>query len=278
MEKKNVTKQQLTNYIKRLGGILVGFAAAERWEERGEVAEDYQPRSLWSQAETVIVIGVPISLPIIETTPSINYAELYNTTNVFLDQIAYRTSAYLVERGHGAIFLPRDGYSNIEALIEKPISSFSHVWSAYYAGLGTIGYNHLVLNPTYGPRVRYVSIFTNLRLAADKILEKDLCINCKLCQKICPSQAFRDNPVHLVAHMDKKACALYHAELKQRGCYPCGVCAKVCPIGADREVYGSKNRGKLYLEEKSALLEETVINKQYKAWQHIRSHGIKVNG
>ena len=37
----------------------------------------FRPRSIWPEAKTVIVIGLPVSLPILETAPSIWYHELY---------------------------------------------------------------------------------------------------------------------------------------------------------------------------------------------------------
>ena len=267
----SITKEQITRYGKKLGATLVGYAPVSRWDEYGEVEEDYRPAAIWPEAKTVIVLGVPVSLPIIETTPSINYAELYNTTNNLLDQMSYQLSVYLTEKGHGSIFLPRDGYGDINVLIRKPLSSFSHVFAAKYAGLGTIGYNHLLLNSKYGPRVRYVSIFTDLEVSPDQVIEKDLCINCKICQKLCPSSAFSNNENGLIAIMDKKACACYHSELKHEHRYPCGVCAKVCPIGEDRKIFKSMS-SKLYLEEKEALLKDPN-DLRYKRWVHIRKHG-----
>lgn len=266
-------KQIIVEYARNLGANLVGFAPVSRWAEFNEVEETYRPEAIWAQAKTVIVLGLPVLLPILETTPSINYVELYNTTNTMLDQIAYRLSVYLNDNGFASIFLPRDGYGTIDILVKKPVASFGHVYAAKYAGLGTVGYNHTLLNEKYGPRVRYVSIFTELDIEGDAVIEKDLCINCRICQKLCPSQAFTPREGSVIANMDKVACAKHHAKLRDEERYPCGICIKVCPVGQDRKLYNS-NDMKLYLDEKEAI-KSNPDDPRYRAWVHARSHGSK---
>ncbi|WP_378953563.1 epoxyqueuosine reductase [Pelosinus sp. sgz500959] len=266
-------KQQIVEYAKGMGASLVGFAPLERWKESNEVHPSYHPDGIWSEAKTVIVLGVPILLPILETTPSINYVEQYDTSNVMLDQIAYRLAIYLNDLGHASIFLPRDGYGNIEILIDKPVAAFSHVYAGKYAGLGTIGYNNTLLNEKYGPRVRYVSVFTDLSLPGDSLVEKELCNGCRVCQKLCPSRAFTTRDNEVVAKMDKVACARYHADLKHENRYPCGICIKVCHVGKDRQLYKSNNI-KLYLEEKEAI-QKNPDDPRYRGWVHCRTHGSK---
>lgn len=266
-------KKQITDYARSLGASLVGFAPVSRWGEFNEVNEEYRPEAVWSQAKTVIVLGIPILLPILETTPSINYVELYNTTNIMLDQIAYRLSVYLNDKGFASIFLPRDGYGTIDILVKKPVASFGHVYAAKYAGLGTVGYNHTLLNEKYGPRVRYVSVFTELKLEGDEVIDKDLCINCRICQKLCPSQAFTPRDGSIIADMDKVACAKHHAKLRDEERYPCGICIKVCPVGQDRKLYKSHDV-KRYLDEKTTIANDPE-DPRYREWVHARQHGSK---
>lgn len=270
---KTISKKEVINYVHDLGADLVGFAPVSRWQEFNDVEEAYRPQSIWPETKTVIVLGVPVLLPILETTPSIHYVTLYDTTNVLLDQIAYRLAVYLNDKGYGSIFLPRDGYGDIKTLVEKPYAAFSQVFAAKYAGLGTIGYNHTLLNERYGPRVRYVAVFTQLKVEGDLVIEKDLCCKCRLCQKVCPSQAFTTREDRIIAEMDKTACAKYHATLRDENRYPCGVCIKVCPIGQDRKLYNSTD-SKLYLEEKEAL-SANPDDPRYSRWVHIRKHGSK---
>lgn len=266
-------KQEIIEYAKGFGASLVGFAPVERWKEFNEIHPSYYPDNIWPEVNTVIVLGVPILLPILETTPSINYVEQYDTSNVLLDQIAYRLAVYLNDQGHASIFLPRDGYGNIEILINKPVAAFSHVYAGKYAGLGRIGYNNTLLTKEYGPRVRYVSVFTKLGLPGDPVIEKELCSGCHVCQKLCPSQAFTTRENEVIAQMDKVACARYHADLKNESRYPCGICIKVCHVGKDRQLYNSTS-SKLYLEEKDAI-QKKPDDPRYRGWVHCRTHGSK---
>jgi O-acetylhomoserine (thiol)-lyase len=231
-------KQKIKREAKKLGMNLIGVANVERWEEYGETGRAFFPTSVWPWSRTVIVMGVQIFLPMLETTPSVVYSELYNTTNRLLDESAYKIANLLNTLGHKAFFFPRDCYGDISVLVEKPEAAFSHVLAAKYAGLGTIGVNHTLLTREYGPRVRFVSVISNADIAPDKVIEKDLCINCGLCKKNCPVGAFTAHPGALIADMNKNRCAAYHQQLKNELRYPCGVCTKVCPIGQDRKIYG----------------------------------------
>lgn len=273
--KKAASKQQIIKKACDLGASLIGFAPVYRWDEFDEVRPDYRPTALWKEARTVIVIGVPMLLPIIETTPSINYQEMYNASNSLLDQIGFRLSVYLNDLGHAAIFMPRDGYGNLEILLELPPGCFSHVFAAKYAGLGTIGYSHNLLTPEYGPRVRLVSILTNLDLPASPLQGKELCVKCGVCDRLCPSQAFTAREDVLIADMDVDACTRHHQVLRAENRWPCGICCKVCPIGADRRLYASTNLG-LYLGERAAIT-ENPDDPRYKSWVHQRRHGSSGN-
>jgi epoxyqueuosine reductase len=266
-----ITKETISELARSLGATLVGFAPASRWDEYGEVEPAYRPTAIWPAAKSVIVLGVPVLLPTLESTPSINYVELYDTANILLDQIAYRLAVYLSESGHGAIFMPRDAYGDIKILVKKPAAAFSHVFAGKYAGLGTIGYSHVLLTQKYGPRARYVSVFTSLELEPDPVIEKDLCTKCQLCRRICPSQAFTTRDDSIIADMNKKACAEHHAKLRSEHRYPCGICIKVCPVGEDRKTFGSTDL-KLYLEEKEAIA-ANPDDPRYARWVHLRRHG-----
>lgn len=256
---------------KNLGASLVKFAPASRWDEFDEVHPDYRPKSLWEKVETVIVIGVPMLLPVIESTPSINYQEMYNASNSLLDQIGFRLSVWLNDRGYPAIFMPRDGYGNLEILLDKYPGCFSHVFAGKYSGMGTIAYSHNLITPEYGPRVRMVSIFTSLKLAGDPLIETDVCTKCTVCRRLCPSQAFTTRTDSIIADMAVDSCTRYHQVLRRENRWPCGICAKVCPVGQDRKLYESTNIG-LYLKERETL-DKNPDDPNYKSWVHQRSHG-----
>ncbi|MDM7935801.1 MAG: 4Fe-4S binding protein [Methanothrix sp.] len=246
---------------------LVGVADVDRWEDppfQPWMPEEFYPRSIYPEARSVIVVGLPISLPVLETSPSIYYRELYNTVNALLDQYTYRISNLLNSVGHPSIFVPRDGYGSIGALLENPVAFFSHRHAAYLSGLGSFGLNNMILTPEYGPRVRFGSILTTAELPSDPLMELELCTRCMRCVEMCPSRALSGEgyPDGLT---DKMACAAYSARLNQRQISPCGICIKVCPVGEDRVFY---ERG-----SPSLYTDEDMFPWHHRAWRHVRSYG-----
>lgn len=168
MNIKNL-KNEILDKCKTLGIPVVGFAPVERWENPPKelpntffewIPAEFWPHSICPEAKTVIVIGLPVALPIVETVPSIYYCELYEIVNAALDLKAYEIGNFLIEKGYPSIYLPRDCYGDIYVLLENPFAFFSHKHAAYLAGLGSFGQNNVLLTPEYGPRIRFTSIFT----------------------------------------------------------------------------------------------------------------------
>ena len=262
-------KRALLEKCRQMEIPMVGVASVERWETppfEPWMPKEFYPQSIYPEAKSVVVIGLPISLPVLETSPSIWYRELYRTVNILLDQYTYRLSNYLSERGYPSVFVPRDGYANIEALLKNPVAFFSHRHAAYLAGLGTFGVNNMLLTPEFGPRVRFGSVFTSAELPSDPMLTEELCTQCMRCVRMCPARALdeKDYPEGLT---DKNACSVYSAKLSRRGISPCGICIKVCHVGEDRKLYDRLDVSIYAKSERAPDLE--------RAWDHVRGYGGK---
>ncbi len=265
-------KNEIILFAQNHNADLIGFAGAGRWREYNEIPPDFWPVSLWAMTRTVIVLGIQMPLPIVDTTPSILHRETYETSNRELDGLAYNLTRYLNKRGYASMFFTRDGYGSIKNLIENPRAAFSHTFAAKYAGLGTVSRSHNLLTPAYGSRVRLVSIFTSAEIQPDPVMEKDLCINCKLCARCCPRGALREDEGGYYYKLDVLECARWHEELTRRRAYPCGICTKVCPVGQDRDLYREKGMNEKYLSEQKTLTRD-MDDLRYKAWNHFRKHG-----
>ncbi len=251
-----------------LGVPLVGFAPAGRWDEplfEPWVPEPFRPRAIFPETNTVIVIGLPVSLPVLESAPSIWYHELYRTVNTLLDQTGYRIAAALTAEGYPSVWIPRDGYGSVSVLLERPVAFFSHRHAALLAGLGNFGTNNMLLTPEFGPRVRFASILTAAEIEPDPVQEKSLCIRCQRCVDACPVHALEDGE-YPVALTEKKTCAIRSEALSKRFISPCGICIKVCPVGKDRTRFGRKDADR-YDENNDEF------DQYHRAWRHIRSYG-----
>jgi epoxyqueuosine reductase QueG len=259
--------------LRHLGADLVGFAPIERWVEHGEVPEGYRPQDVWPPTRTVISFGIPVLLPVVETTPSLNYKELYDLANRLLDEISYKLSVWLVKRGCPAMSLPRGGSGKMEVPIGKGISAFSHVYAAKYAGLGSVGTSHVLLTPQWGPRVRLNSVLTAARIEPSTEVKGTLCNNCGLCTKLCPVGAITPRSDRILGDLDKTACTSHHLSLEAESGSPCGACIKVCPVGEDRKVYRDACTG-LYRQERKAL-EKNPDDPRFRHLAHFRRHGAK---
>ncbi|MDR1731319.1 MAG: aminotransferase class I/II-fold pyridoxal phosphate-dependent enzyme [Synergistaceae bacterium] len=246
-------KKKIFLEARNLGLTLLGVAPVKRWEEGSAAApvlpgapraseprENYFPSNIWPWSKNVIVGGVPIFLPMGVTTPSNLYSELYNTANRLLDEAAYRLAVLLDSLGFRAHFFPRDGYGEIGALVEKPEAAFSQVLAGKYAGLGTIGANHCLISPKFGPRIRLVSVITDADLPPSPMIKKELCSSCGRCAAACPIGAFTARTDIPIADMEKYKCAKYHQFLRNEMRYPCGVCVMACSAGDDKKRYGEE--------------------------------------
>ena len=268
---REIATQEVVAELRRLGATIMGFAPVQRWAAHAEVPPAYRPEAIWAPARTVITFGIPMLLPVIESTPSINYQEHYNTSNRMLDEISYRLAIWLNEAGHPAMSLTRDGYGNLEVLLKNPFASFSHTYAAKYAGLGTLGMSRNLLVAQYGPRVRFNSVFTAAAFAGDSECTEELCTQCRICERACPTGAIRARTDGIIGDLDKDACIRHHITLRDENRWPCGVCVKVCSVGADRRLYASRTM-KRYLDERGAL-EKNPDDPRYRSLVHVRRHG-----
>lgn len=271
--KNQKLKQEIITKCRELQIPLVGFAPVDRWENPPDelpnhfdewIPRDFWPQSIYPEAETVVVIGLPVQLPIVETAPSIYYHELYKTVNSVLDEKTYEISNFITNKGYPSIYLPRDGYGDIDIILERPLAFFSHKHAAYLAGLGAFGANNVLLTQQFGPRVRFTSIFTTAKIEADPIDGGDLCTRCLACVNKCPVNALNMEG-NFTTPVDKLTCATRSKKLRGEYRSPCGICIKVCPVGEDRKIF---NR-----EDVSIYDNDKTPDRYKKAWKHVQKYG-----
>ena len=222
------------------GVELFGVASAACYAERFPYKPD--PRKLVQDARSIIVIGLPFEPATMSTVLRPELARVSGGSSECSDgagESVFSASAcarrlFLQEEklvlyreldlyGYRiAKFLRRKGWTALHVSPNKKDlhflrAPFYHMPAVYLAGLGTLGLNCCILTPEFGPRFIVKSVITDCELVPGEPMEEELCINCGLCVKACPSGAIDGE-----GWKNGFACAAY-------GC--CGTCIAICPVG-----------------------------------------------
>lgn len=156
----------------------------------------------------------------------------YDVINSRLDNFASIVSSVIQRNGYKVMPLP--AAERIDS--DRVCASISHKLTARLAGFGWIGKNCLLINPKYGPRIRWTSILTDAPFEENKEILESRCGNCDRCAKICPAQAIlgRNYVEHEPRELrfDVKKCEEYFDKIKEEGKLEiCGMCQYACPFG-----------------------------------------------
>ncbi|MCD7782144.1 MAG: 4Fe-4S dicluster domain-containing protein, partial [Methanosphaera sp.] len=181
-----------------------------------------------------ISIGINIPDNIVEYAGS-DYVKKYSDTvesiNNKLDIIGPEIEKVLVNEGYAS------RYIKASQIISDDLESYmSHKLVANLANLGWIGKSAMLINPYYGPRIRWATILTDYEVPYATSFQRNHCGNCRLCVVNCPASAFNNNIFDETkprsVQFDAFKCNDHFRELKLANKQPtCGVCVKVCPWG-----------------------------------------------
>jgi len=172
--------------------------------------------------------------------PTQTYFHHYRTVNAFLDSLALKGMLQMQRWGYDAVAIPAS-----QSLHEKePLfrGRFQHRLAATRGGLGWIGKNSCLITPEFGPRVRLVTILTNMPLAVNQPVNESLCGECRRCADACPAGALTGRVnwtpgLEREALVDPSLCSHHMKKAYQqigRGAV-CGICFRVCPWGMKSE-------------------------------------------
>ena len=201
-------------------GDMIWMADARRGE----------PRALWSDVRSIIMLGVNYAPP---HDPLASLARrdrgvisVYAQSNDYHDVIKTRLKSlarWLLAQAGGDVRV----FVDTAAVMEKPLAAA--------AALGWQGKHTNLVSRQFGSWLFLATIFTTLELEADE-LEVDHCGSCRACLDVCPTSAF-PGPYRL----DARRCISYltiehkgpiprefRAALGNR-IYGCDDCLAVCP-------------------------------------------------
>ena len=180
--RKQLSAEEVKEFALHQGAELIGIAAADTYPES---VPPRPPQRVLPGAKSVIVFGLPMLLGSLSSNPRVA-ASHAKTTYDELNRIGYQIGLLLERHGYRAAtvgaFFPLEMTKETKGLVGE--ISFRH--GAVAAGLGVWSRCRLVLNPRWGPRVRYCTVVTDAPLASDSPMQEELCTDCDLCLQACP--------------------------------------------------------------------------------------------
>jgi len=225
--------EKIKEHARNLGADLVGVADLALLE-----GLDTEPADLLSPYRYAISLAVKLPNAVFEQLtdrPTPLYAQVYLNANARLDQIALGLCTHIEGLGHKALPIPASQPLDMTEFR----SHLSAKAVANAAGLGWQGKSLLIVTPEYGPRVRLVTVLTDLPLIADKPL-KNRCGSCTCCTEACVAGAIRNvsTDFHYASReeaLDFQKCAdklvNEFSPMENIGKPICGICIQVCPWG-----------------------------------------------
>ncbi len=181
-----------------LGAHLVGIADGQAMERNPPHPNaPRRPSDITERdGHRVVVIGLHINCATARAPAWDHQHKFYNDelTLTALEEIALSLVFWLEERGWASIVVPANMVDTekpgVDPTRHQPsVLSLDH--AAVEAGLGTLGLNHQLLTPEYGPRVRLISVLTSAQVAPDRPMDQALCrgAECGRCLRACPADA-----------------------------------------------------------------------------------------
>ena len=224
---------EIERVAKSKGADLVGFVDVSRFP--GGQDNQLNPRYYLADAKTVIVMGLKLVDALwdkikgnydIHNTNAASYLPNYNYN--LLDFIAIQTSRFIEDLGYDAYPVQARTMSRSQLVY---IGYFPFKEAARLAGLGSYGKHDMIITPEFGPRVRLVTVITDLLVegeasrkpVAEQSVE-ELCGSCTLCIAACPVHALSYE--HGERRIDRRKCQGY-MDIAQN----CILCQAICMKG-----------------------------------------------
>lgn len=220
MEKFKEQKSELKKFAGDLGAALFGVADVKAIKKEFLFSDE-----TLKDLDYTICLGIRLSDGVLEDVvnfPTKVYYHHYRQANAILDQIAFKVSNFIQDKGYKALPVPASQILDWE----KQTAHLSHKKIGELAGIGFIGRNNLLVNPEFGSRFRLVSILTNMPLEPDKKLSAG-CGECRACVSVCPAGAIKEKK----EDFDHIKCFEKLKEFRNKRLvdqFICGVCVKAC--------------------------------------------------
>ncbi|MBN1573224.1 MAG: epoxyqueuosine reductase [Deltaproteobacteria bacterium] len=216
--------KELKEKVFLLGADLCGIAPVSRFFD---APEGFHPSDIYPDGRSVVIFASHFPKSTFEPSTTVPYTFVRNLLVDKLDQISFQLSLYLEERGIGSIPIPSsDPYEFWDSARSHGRGIISLKHAGYFAGLGVIGKNTLLMNEVYGNMIWLGGVLVSVDLEPDPIALYEACKpGCALCLDSCPQRALDGITVN------QKLCREHSYSYTNGGGWviSCNTCRKVCP-------------------------------------------------
>ncbi len=226
------TELQFIVEILKKSGVIYGFA----------YLGDNEPK--FRKLRYAISIAVKLRNSVVERVaenlgPTPEYCDEYRNANRMLDRIAKEIEIEIKDRGYDARTIPASKRTDLAGMRGE----FPHKTAATKAGLGWIGKSSLLVTRESGPRVRLVTVLTNLPLKQAEPVKKSYCGECRECVTACPVGAISGKNWYPGIQREELVDVFRCEEWKKSNYFDicdgrvCGICMAVCPFGRSNPTF-----------------------------------------
>jgi len=260
------------------GWLKSGFAGQMNYMQRN-FEKRINPAKLLENAKSVIVVGLNYKPP--KHSPSLRGAK--RRSNLIFSP-AFHAGFSFIPAGKVSSYAQYEDYHLfIKKQLRKLIDFIRSIAGtcdkfkicvdsaplaeralAVRAGLGFIGKNHMLINPTLGPQIFLGEIITTVKLQPDEPITAN-CSNCNKCIEACPTGALRAD-----GQLDASKCISYltieykgqiTAELAKKignRLFGCDECVLACPYYENAPI--CKNKQFKFYDDRAELNLEEILN------------------
>lgn len=219
-----MNSKEIKSILIDLGADISGISGVDRFKD---APEGYKPSDIFSECKSVIVFAKKVPKTSLFSSTAVPYTNINRILTDHIDSLAINLCSILENKGVSCVPIPSEDpydYWDQENMEGRGILSLRH--AGYFAGLGTLAKNTLLVNNKYGNMIFIGAVLVDIELEEDPMANYDCCSpKCSICMDSCPQKALDGITV------DQKLCRTYSMQANKKGyvLYSCSTCRSVCP-------------------------------------------------
>lgn len=220
-----ISQEKIKQIVIEKGADLFGIAPVERFVD---APKGFHPTDIYEKTRSVIVFAKRIPSENMNASSCVPYTHTNHLGEQMIDFMTFNISSELESIGIKTVTIPTDDpyeYWDEENKTGRAILSLRH--AGYFAGLGIIGRNNLLVNELFGNMIQIGALLTDSEIEPSPIANYKTCpTNCRICLDTCPTKALDGTTVN------QKLCRPLSVYKNAKGytLQKCFLCRKNCPI------------------------------------------------